>query len=562
MINYRTMNILNRTQQVYKKRPKTALAVIFVAVVGIVLFTQKPAEDTSKNRPVRVPSVELIDISSTDTTGSISVTGEVEALAQVELRSQVSEPVRFVGAKIGDHVFRGQTLVTLSNGELSAQIQQAEAGVLIAQAQLAEVERGSRNEQLNAADTAVFDAQRSLEAAEAQAATQLSNLYDQVPTTISNIIVQLNDALYIYTRDLFDDDRGAVYPSLTFITANTTAQVLAEQQRGDAFQALTQIENEFALIDRTSKVALDAILRRMETNIAIVQTFINTVNKTLTSSTLLDEAILAQHKSNISIARSSVNGAQGSIEGLRQGIAAQESANERALTSAENTLNTTQDAVTVVEAGSSKEQIDAAKAAVLSAQANVNQLRARIGKTIFVSPINGTVATIPARVGDLLRAGDLVATVINTAGLQVKVFVSSSDSSLLAVGNQTMVNEKVRGTVANIAPSIDPETSKVEVIVAITEASAALVVGEFVSVAISSAQRESALIIVPLSAIKTVDESSFVYRIDNGVLSEIPVAVERITGSRAEILFDTTNVTMIVKSVRGLSAGDKVVLAE
>src|SRR5206468_6643337 len=94
--------------------------------------------------------------------GSLSYAGAVQSTQQVNVVARASAIITDIPVDVGSAVHRGDTLATLDQGALPAQLLQAQAGLLSARAKLAQVEAGAKPEDVAAAEAQVTQAQIKL----------------------------------------------------------------------------------------------------------------------------------------------------------------------------------------------------------------------------------------------------------------------------------------------------------------------------------------------------------------------------------------------------------------
>jgi multidrug efflux pump subunit AcrA (membrane-fusion protein) len=92
--------------------------------------------------------------------------GKVQANNSVNLTSKISAKVSQLNVDVGSQVNAGDTIVTLDTEDIQAQVNQAEAAVQTAQANLAEVQNSSRPEQIASAQAVLEGAQKAYELAQ------------------------------------------------------------------------------------------------------------------------------------------------------------------------------------------------------------------------------------------------------------------------------------------------------------------------------------------------------------------------------------------------------------
>src|SRR5204863_8250045 len=94
-------------------------------------------------------------------------TGYVVAHHKIEVGSKISGRVAWIGVEKGDHVDKDQLIVKLEDREYRAQYEQAVASYDSAVARLAELDRGSRPEEIDRAKADMERAEAQLRADEA-----------------------------------------------------------------------------------------------------------------------------------------------------------------------------------------------------------------------------------------------------------------------------------------------------------------------------------------------------------------------------------------------------------
>ena len=155
-----------------------------------------------------------------------------------------------------------------------------------------------------------------------------------------------------------------------------------------------------------------------------------------------------------------------------------------------------------------------------------------------------------------------VASIVNVSGLQIRSFVDSSDVSKVSVNAPVVIAGNIKGVVTNVAPSIDPKTRKVEVLVAVSEPELSkFVVGQYVDIDIEEITKEedNNIIRLPLKSIDVTDNGAFVFGLNNeNIVEKHEVVLSRVIGTDVEVISGLENIETIIKSVRGIKEGDKV----
>ena len=105
----------------------------------------------------------------------VSVTGQVKPSEEVSLAFEKSGKVSSVFVSVGDKVYIGETLASLNNADISANLAKAKANLKSEEANFLELKRGARAE-----DIAIKEAELG------EAKQDLINYYDDVPDVVAD----------------------------------------------------------------------------------------------------------------------------------------------------------------------------------------------------------------------------------------------------------------------------------------------------------------------------------------------------------------------------------------
>jgi HlyD family secretion protein len=510
---------------------------LLVLLIIVLLFLRsgtKTKSDEVTPFSQRIAKVTLLDSSVQKGSGArISTIGEVEALAEAELQAQVSERVSGVFASIGQRVSAGTTLVTLENASLQANVNVAQANLQAAQARLAELESGARPQELAIAQTNVNNAE-----------TALKNAQQTLRNTLINTYTTADDAIRTKTDILFTNPRSQA-PWLVFDTNDFQRDIDVRNSRIVIEEMLTTWE---AMKNNEEMLLSDEHIAHAESTLSAINSYLDELSilvTDLTANRELSSATIEGWKANISVARSAIVGSKASLTGSLE-----------KLSGAQNALVLAQEQQNLTQSGSTIEQLNAQKSQVAAAQAQVDSAQLQLAKTIITSPISGVVSVLSVDTGDLVSPGTRIASVVNPNGLSVTTYISSDDVSLITVGSRAIINDTYNATVTRIAPSINPDTKKIEVTVALSTSNTSLVIGEFVDVKIDTAGQEG---ILPLQVVETNATGSYVYTVsdENRVVAH-QIQLGRVIGEYVQVKEGLEGISNIISVARGVSEGDLV----
>jgi RND family efflux transporter MFP subunit len=137
------------------------LLVLLAAATGVGAWQLKVASAAQAVQTIRVRPVEG-QAAHVEDSVALEATGYVMAAHKIELASRVPGRISWVGVEMGDKVEKGQVLVRLEDDDYKARVAQQEGQVDNAKAMLAELEAGSRPQEIAAAVAKLAQAQADL----------------------------------------------------------------------------------------------------------------------------------------------------------------------------------------------------------------------------------------------------------------------------------------------------------------------------------------------------------------------------------------------------------------
>jgi len=113
----------------HKVRKRVIIGIVVLGLVGSIFGIGAALRPNHTIDPSKLSTIERGDIAR-----SVVATGKIEPLTKVEVKSKASGIVKKVYVDYGDRVKKGQILVELDKEELQAQVREARATLLAAQA--------------------------------------------------------------------------------------------------------------------------------------------------------------------------------------------------------------------------------------------------------------------------------------------------------------------------------------------------------------------------------------------------------------------------------------------
>ena len=141
----------------------TCIALAILTFAGYAFYTRLAGPIEVEIARVAAPSA------ARKNTGTVlNATGYVVAAHKIELAAKVVGRVAWIGVDRGDSVKEGHELVRLENEEYRARVVEAEGQIENLQARLAELENGSRPEEIGRASADLDPANRPIQACDSK----------------------------------------------------------------------------------------------------------------------------------------------------------------------------------------------------------------------------------------------------------------------------------------------------------------------------------------------------------------------------------------------------------
>lgn len=196
-------------------------------------------------------------------------------------------------------------------------------------------------------------------------------------------------------------------------------------------------------------------------------------------------------------------------------------------------------------------QTDLANAQFEQAKARLEELKINLANTTIVSPVDGFVARRPYDPGAWVGPNAPVASVVDIHLVRLQANLVEKDLRRVRVGDRAEVEvdaypgEVFHGSIARVAPVLDPTTRTAQMEVEIPNPDGRLKPGMYARVTLTVNERPDTLV-VPLNSVVYIGDQRGVFMEDNRVARFHPVQIGLQDGDFVEI-------------VAGLNEGDQVI---
>lgn len=201
----------------------------------------------------------------------------------------------------------------------------------------------------------------------------------------------------------------------------------------------------------------------------------------------------------------------------------------------------------------SQQMLDAQKASMQQAQAQVNQQQAVIDQKIFKAPFAGVLSNVTGDIGGYLAKGTAIATLVQEAPLYVQYNLPVSSRPLIELGQPVVVTSSAypgqafKGILSYVAPQANSNSGTMTLQGTIDNPDFLLLPGMFVSIS-QMVNPNRQLLTIPEVAVMTDIIGQYVFKVVGPEVRKIYVNVGESVGN-------------MVPVYNGLNEGDTVVVA-
>lgn len=515
------------------------ITILAIIIIASVILGQKTGEE-----------YETMQVKKIDLTQEVEVTGKVRPTQERLLAFERSGKVANVKFSVGENITAGQRIASLDTSEMQAQLRQSEATIAQEENILAELQRGSRVEELVIARTAVSNAERTREDTEIsfnntseKAKADLISAYSGAFTSAQSSVVSAKNALVViseiqqtrFTEQGINASALSTAKSVAieelFDVGNTggwTAVFVSDLSSG-IFQEVQDIQINIAT-EQNEEERINVLLQ--------VQEALFATSDALDAIPILS-TFTTTEKADLSAQETTVSAAITALSAKLQIIDVQKAANTSALasalagvTTAENALQQAKNELILKEAGNTPETLALQMSRVVAARAAKELIQAQINTMTLKSPIDGIITKQELHEGVFVQAGSHVVSVISKDSYEVEIFVPEVDIAKITIDDSVNITLDAYTDddifLAQVA-SIDPAETIIEGVATykvtvsfIDSKDERIKPGMTADTVIFTDEREQVLA-APTRAIITEDSQKYVRMPNGNEIKKIPV---------------------------------------
>ncbi len=455
-------------------------------------------------------------VGKTDIVQTVLASGNTKAINTVDLGFETSGKVLQAYVKVGDRVTTGQTLIELDSSELQANLLKAQAD-LAEELAVKETDSIAVNDAIQNAKVEIFDAY-----------TKADNV---VRETLDQFFENPGGNIDTNFKPYVQDGSTSYFFTVPF---NVKTDINIKRKEIEQKRLIWQNH-----LNNLTKNNTEELLSESEINLQYIGDFVDQVSEIIFALMPTQSAyatVVSGYKSDVSSARTIINTSLSNLNSAREKI------------------NTTKAGeVSNFPTGA----ISAQQARKLQFEAQIKNIQSQIAKRRIVASFDGMVTKQDVEKGEIVSAGQTILSIISDNKLEIESNISEVNISKIAIGNSVEITfdafqgEKFTGTVSYIDPgeTLMDGVVNYKIKVALSNIDSKIKSGLTVNLNIETSKK-SGVVSVPLYAVKTRSDGSYVQKIIGDTTKEVPV-VTGIVGQDG-----------MVEIVSGLDVGDVVGVGE
>lgn len=434
MKNIFTISVIEKVLT-YSKAHKIISVIIIVAIVGGGCWVYKASSSSSASVSYVLGTVERTTIVS-----SVSASGQVSTVNQIDIKPKASGDVTWVGVKAGDTVRAGQSLASIDSTEAKQNIADAEAS-------LASAKLGYQKDSAQAP----IDYEKSVEALE-DAKKNLTTTYNDTYNTVSNAYLDLPSAVTGMQNILYSTSLGAqnsgqwnidAFKDMAnqYSSANSNSSIGTFADIADRDYKIARTKYDLAILDFKNITRYSAtsdleklLTTSIDTTTAIAQALQSELN-------LLDAVV-----DELTIRNVTVNPTITSMRTSARTYLTTVNSNLSALLLQQKTLDTTKKTIRDNErnieiykigneSGSNPISLQSSAQSISNQERNLQELKNNLSYYTVTAPFAGTIASVGLREFDSVSTGSSVATLITTQKI-AQLSLNEVDATKINLGDK------------------------------------------------------------------------------------------------------------------------------
>jgi len=451
----------------------------------------------------------------------ISETGNVKATESINLGFKNTGRIERINVVVGSDVKKGDIIAKIETSQLSAQLQDAKAALVVANSQRDKLLNGPIFEDIKISEDAKNSAQQDLDNSYGDALSSLNDAYIKIYNSYTTVNSIENSYFGAYDQQgiKVQDSKNKINEDTTVLKSYLD-KVKISDNRNDIDSALSQATISLSNTADSLKIIRDVCDEGIY----------------YYSVSSADKSSIDTQRGNINTALASINDTKQTINSYK--IAFQKKENELILK----------------KAPARQEDISVFNAQVSQAEARINLLEQQISDNYLRSPIDGKVTKINNDPGEIALANDFAISMLSNNPFQIKADIYEQDIVNVKVDDSVIINliafpdDTLLGKVVLINPAekIVDNIVYYEVTIDFPNRLEGIKSGMTADIVIETNKKEDVLII-PKNAVEKINGKDFVQILTSGKVESREIVI----GLKGNYYYEV---------ISGVNEGDEIII--
>ena len=430
-----------RSARAWAGKHKIIAAVILVVVLYGGYRTYAAVFSTTAQPRYVFAAVEKGNLVS-----SVTGSGQVVALNQVDLKPKASGDVTYIGVQAGQVVKAGTLIASLDSRDAQKAVRDAQVNLETARLSLQKLQQPADTLSTLQAENSLASAQQSKQSAQDALAksyddafTAVSNAFLDMPTVVNGVHDVLYQTSYSGTQDnisFYTDSVKDYDASVTTYRDSTNSAYTAARTAYDKAFLDYKAANHFSdvatvesLLNETytmTKLMAEAV-KSADNMLGFVKDRLSEHSKPLPSQLAAHQTSIAGYTSKVNSNLSNLFGDISSIKSAKDSI----QSTDQSITEKTESFNK-------LKAGTDPLDLRSSQLSLLQRENSLRDAQEALSNYYMYAPFDGTIAKVSAKKGDSVSSGTAVATLI-TPQQTAQLSLNEVDAAKIKVGQKATI---------------------------------------------------------------------------------------------------------------------------
>lgn len=417
-------------KKVFKRKWFWALIVVIIVIAIVIVVNLSNQGNLVEYKTEPVQSGNLIQ--------TVTATGMVESARDIDLNFKTSGKLAYLNVDEGSVVKAGQVLARLDSAGLVAQVDQYQANLTSAEADLERVRAGASQEDIKVVEQKVSKAESDLQDLLVERDAQLQIYREKALNDINNAEFTAQVALDVVYNHFIND--------ATTANLQTNNEGLGNDLQDDYYRITKNFNNiqtavSSANIEKTNDAIILAI-DAMRTILSDLNSFLNdaySLGDSIILNTSYTQTNKDSIKSDISTQQSTNNTSLSSLQTAKANLVNNINSYQTQIRAGENNLSIYQAELELKKAGARDFEIQAAEAKVSQARAQLNKIVSDLSDYSITAPIDGKVTKVNFDLGEQTNLSEPAIKMLSVEQFEIQVDIPESDITKIKVGDKSVI---------------------------------------------------------------------------------------------------------------------------